>query len=673
MKAIVVVVAVVAMMAVAVSASTVVRPAGKLMPVFLETGSGLRLARCNDTKKCAPNVPHVKCKLKMTCCESLQCPFQGGLCCAGGSHCCPVNTQCVQGDPGTPPGCLHLKVDNSSSAQPNKSADVGQPQIGHSVSPRKSGLYEDPFATNKQNTAFAKARAHYIKKKWDMDPQQQAPLPATHEPTYDESKLPPLTVAHGPKHSFTNLDIGSSKSGSGEGEESTEEAAESSDSKPDPEAVAAAVAAAEAATQGTRDRFGNNGVKKILDLASRLAETQVGAKMGDFGLESKFLPDANHASKHGSKHATSGSASASADAADDGGEGDTITTSSGGVYKRVQSGGATPISPHHSLDFPDDKAHLLASNLVKNHHDVIKADPDAYEPSSSDDDESEEASSASASASASGSAKSASKKSAGKSLSKSGSKPASGAESSGAESSGAESSGAESSGAESSGSSEGTEDLKSMVKKQAAQISKMVEATKEITTNAAIAAAKAQWATQDKTGGTVAAVPIRVKKDVSVKRSESSGSGGSAASSKSGSSASGPSLIAATTADNRFTTKPQDTPAKPLRTAVDMSKLMPPDPYDMTPTKAVADDEPAALVEDEAVRHNARHKSHTKHRRAHRRHAHQHKKEMPLDKNEYDEGYVFHNNADKNGELEQLSTMTGGLVPTGPPGAPLNV
>lgn len=36
-------------------------------------------------------------KLGVTCCGNMHCPFIGGVCCAGGGHCCPSTAQCLDG------------------------------------------------------------------------------------------------------------------------------------------------------------------------------------------------------------------------------------------------------------------------------------------------------------------------------------------------------------------------------------------------------------------------------------------------------------------------------------------------------------------------------------------------------------------------------------------------
>jgi len=68
-------------------------------PVFLETG---------QIGMCVEDTPNIKGLLPQTCCNNMKCPYAKGVCCSGDSHCCPQGTVCVQGDPGTPPGCLHI-------------------------------------------------------------------------------------------------------------------------------------------------------------------------------------------------------------------------------------------------------------------------------------------------------------------------------------------------------------------------------------------------------------------------------------------------------------------------------------------------------------------------------------------------------------------------------------
>lgn len=69
---------------------------------FLETHAE------NPKSVCVRNIPNVRGLLKQTCCNNMKCGFANGVCCQGGSHCCPSGTVCVQGDAGTPPGCLHV-------------------------------------------------------------------------------------------------------------------------------------------------------------------------------------------------------------------------------------------------------------------------------------------------------------------------------------------------------------------------------------------------------------------------------------------------------------------------------------------------------------------------------------------------------------------------------------
>jgi hypothetical protein len=58
--------------------------------------------------KCVPNVPNVRGILPSSCCGDNKCPLHLGTCCAGDTHCCAAGSICLQGDPGTPPGCLNI-------------------------------------------------------------------------------------------------------------------------------------------------------------------------------------------------------------------------------------------------------------------------------------------------------------------------------------------------------------------------------------------------------------------------------------------------------------------------------------------------------------------------------------------------------------------------------------
>lgn len=58
--------------------------------------------------KCVANVPNVVGVLPSSCCGEMRCPKSDGVCCTGNSHCCAAGHICIQGDPGTPPGCLDV-------------------------------------------------------------------------------------------------------------------------------------------------------------------------------------------------------------------------------------------------------------------------------------------------------------------------------------------------------------------------------------------------------------------------------------------------------------------------------------------------------------------------------------------------------------------------------------
>lgn len=87
-------------------------PAQALEPTtvlsLLESQANAQVETQEPKSVCVRNIPNVRGLLRQTCCNNMKCGFANGVCCQGGSHCCPSGTVCVQGDAGTPPGCLHV-------------------------------------------------------------------------------------------------------------------------------------------------------------------------------------------------------------------------------------------------------------------------------------------------------------------------------------------------------------------------------------------------------------------------------------------------------------------------------------------------------------------------------------------------------------------------------------